>query len=218
MATNLNYIPRWDPETANQPWYSVDCTSHYINRVHPYQGALGKGHNNDSGFANITGLNDTVTENDLVVLGDLAYKSSVYVTPRMASYLATTQANFSMSVSEIRKELVERLGPKKGVAVWKSFDKRMAKIQSGIRSNVEIINANDKEWDVAEAKSPYSPEFHTFTMVVVMNLTNSRLLDQKETRETERVQHRLPVIEFPSLDYFNLSTPTNSDRITEIIE
>ncbi|EAL61308.1 hypothetical protein DDB_G0292368 [Dictyostelium discoideum AX4] len=100
-------IPTWKPEPNTI--YAIDCTTSPICRPHPgqrefYRGdqgyhflgvqlivditkflivdvIIGKGRNNDSGLANISGTTDLVLKNKLVILADRGYSKNKFVTP-----------------------------------------------------------------------------------------------------------------------------------------
>eukprot|EP01133_Synstelium_polycarpum_P020023 gene20023-23998_t len=88
--------------------HSIDCTCHPIQRVHPgqieyYRGdvhshfitcqllvsedgdiksvVMAKGHNNDGGLANISGMTSFVKVNDILVLADQGYSCNIWITP-----------------------------------------------------------------------------------------------------------------------------------------
>ncbi|KAM9986630.1 hypothetical protein ACTFIY_011062 [Dictyostelium cf. discoideum] len=164
--------------------HHVDCTYVRINRVHPFQyqwyrtdlgyhtftiqllvdslkniksAIVGKGHNNDSGMAMITGLNEFVTEfkkkNNFQVLGDSVYGSDIFTTP--------TSINPSLGEGE---ELMEN----KEKEACKSIFKKM---QASKRSVVETEFADMKNrYGTISTRGIYDQYFLSYCTILVFHI------------------------------------------------
>ncbi|KAN0037985.1 hypothetical protein ACTA71_000157 [Dictyostelium dimigraforme] len=164
--------------------HNCDCTDVRINRVHPYQFEwyrsdlgfhtftiqllvdscrnirnvmLGRGHNNDSGIAMLTGLNEFVKEMDhrigFNVLGDSVYRSDIYTTPSSINPL-------------IGKG--EEVAPKDEKTIVKS---RFHTIQAAKRSVVENeFSLLKGRYQLISNRGIFEPVFLSYIIIMIFHI------------------------------------------------
>lgn len=147
---------------------SVDCTSHYRNRVHPRQGdwyrsdkkrhfltsqsvvglngifynnKFGQGHNNDMNMFYLTGLDRFLEQHNIYMLADGGYSHENLVTPTR-----------------------------------KGATKAWQQMQKDFRSSVETAQGMVKLWGYAGSKARECPEFQMMCTDVCYNLANLNML------------------------------------------